>query len=238
MSVRSISTVLSVAFLALFLSGCASFGVAMKEWLGGKPVEAESPVVAFSEKPNHGDGVHRDYRRMTADRMREESQLGAQSGSLWTMEGQGAYLFAQNKSRLIGDILNVNIDGYPAEQIQAKTKVIKDLLDQLRKQDQARTLASTQEGAEPAEQTAAAAQPAQEAPEQETGPVQLVTTRITEILKDGSYRVEGSKPFLIGSREYTLLVKGIVRAEDFNERGMSAENLLDPNFDIVAARRN
>jgi flagellar L-ring protein precursor FlgH len=42
---------------------------------------------------------------------------------------------------------------------------------------------------------------------------------------------------LIGPREYKIIVTGIVRAEDFNEEGISATKLLDSKFDIVSARR-
>lgn len=41
---------------------------------------------------------------------------------------------------------------------------------------------------------------------------------------------------MIGSREYKVIVSGIVRAEDFNEQGINATQLLDPNFDVVSAR--
>jgi flagellar L-ring protein precursor FlgH len=221
-------------------TGCASFGAKMKRWVGGNPDTADNGPVKFSEKPTVNPGAGNNYRRMTSDRMREESQLGENVGSLWVMEGQGSYLFAQNTSRLVGDILNVRIDGYPKEQIVAKTKVIKGLLDQLSKED--RGLASESQAAQAqAEAPAPSAQPPQQPsaqPKDETAHVEVVTTRITEILKDGSYRVEGDMPFMIGPREYKLLVKGIVRAEDFNESGLSAEKLLDPKFDIVGTRKN
>ena len=64
----------------------------------------------------------------------------------------------------------------------------------------------------------------------------MVPTRIVEILKDGSYRVQGDQPFMIGKREYKLVVTGIIRQEDFDDQGVSAEILLDPKFDIVTAK--
>ena len=56
-------------------------------------------------------------------------------------------------------------------------------------------------------------------------------------LVDGNYRVKGSQPFMIGTREFKVIVTGIVRAEDFNEEGTSASKLLDPSFDIVSSRK-
>ena len=67
--------------------------------------------------------------------------------------------------------------------------------------------------------------------------MKTVPSRIKEILKDGSYMVSGEQPFMIGKREYKLVVKGIVRQEDFDDQGISAETLLDPKFDIVTNRR-
>lgn len=62
-------------------------------------------------------------------------------------------------------------------------------------------------------------------------------TRIVEIQKDGDYRVRGEQPFMIGKREYKLLVMGTVRSEDYNEQGVSAEVLVDPVFDIISEKK-
>lgn len=224
----------AAAPLIFLTAGCASFGIKMKQWLGGGEVlEAPSQQpVRFSEAPNVNPAAAKAYERMTAEKMKRDSELNAGSGSLWVMEGQGSYLFSQNTSRLVGDILSVRIDGHPKEQILSKTRVIKRLMAQLERDS--RQLAS-----DTAENSQSAPSPAGEgAAGGEEAPVQVVTTRIKEILKDGSYQVEGDTPFMIGDREYKLLVKGLVRPEDFNEGGMSAEKLLDPSFDIVSTRKN
>ncbi|NJL26084.1 MAG: flagellar basal body L-ring protein FlgH [Calothrix sp. SM1_5_4] len=67
--------------------------------------------------------------------------------------------------------------------------------------------------------------------------VKNVPTRIVERTLEGNYRVKGSQPFMIGNREYKVIVTGVVRAEDFNDEGIPASKLLDPKFDIVSARR-
>ena len=66
--------------------------------------------------------------------------------------------------------------------------------------------------------------------------VKTVPTRVVERMVDGNYRVRGTQPFMIGTREYKVIVSGIVRAEDFNEEGISASQLLDANFDIVSSK--
>lgn len=68
-------------------------------------------------------------------------------------------------------------------------------------------------------------------------PLKSLPTRIMEIQKDGNYKVRGESPFMIGKREYKLLVMGTVRAEDFDEQGVSAEVLVDPTFDIISEKK-
>ena len=181
---------------------------------------------------------------MTRKSLEEQSHLGEQSGSLWVPRGQGAYLFHQNNRRLIGDIINVEMDGNPKEQVEKKVKVIdklvKDLAEKktmrriiarkkrrLRRKGSKRKVASLKKPKRPKDAPGSAAQ----------FDVKLVPTRIVGILTDGSYRVHGDQDFMIGKRDYKLVVSGIVRQEDFDDEGISAETLLDPKFDIVKAKR-
>ena len=43
---------------------------------------------------------------------------------------------------------------------------------------------------------------------------------------------------MIGKKEYKVIVTGIVRADDFNDEGIDAPKLLDPQFDIVSLRKS
>jgi flagellar L-ring protein precursor FlgH len=220
----------------------------------------------FSEQENMrpvAADTERQYKRMNRQRFEEESELKEDAGSLWVMEGQGAYLFAQNQTRVIGDLLNVKIDGAPKTQLSTKVKVISKLLERL--DGPSRGLASQQGASQPAAQASPApgqppgaaqananntngAQPnAAEGAANAAGDakdkndsgfsVQQVPTRIVEQLKDGSYRVRGMQPFMIGKREYKVIVTGIVRGEDFDDAGIDAGKLLDPQFDIVSSRK-
>lgn len=219
------------------MSGCASFGQSLKSFLGGD-TRAQKRTVASKEQV--GEIQKKNYKRTDHKSIQEQSELGAESGSLWIERGQGAYLFTQNTNRLIGDLINIQIDGHPKKQIETKVAVIQDLIDRIREQKEKRVLAS-QAKAVPAGKGQAAAAPAPPPPpapkKQDKFAVELVPSRITEILKDGSYIVEGDQPFMIGKREYKLMVKGIVRQEDFDDQGISAETLLDPKFDIVTSKR-
>ena len=67
--------------------------------------------------------------------------------------------------------------------------------------------------------------------------VKEVPTRIIEKLADGNYRVKGQQPFMIGQREYKVIVTGVIRPEDFNDAGVSSNKLLDPQFDVVSIRK-
>lgn len=230
-------------FSFIGLSGCASFNRSLKAMLSGDSdgsdsgqTKANAPA-KFSEQPNMIPGPKRQYRRMTKESLREESHVNERAGSLWTMEGQGAYLFSQNVLRMIGDPIGVKLEGEPREQLDTKVNVIRKLLSKLESRAQAQALQR--------EPTEAKEKKPEEKPTTPNGKpedksdfnVATVPSRITERTSDGNYRVKGSQPFMIGPREYKVIVTGIVRSEDFSEDGISATKLLDPKFDIVSMRK-
>lgn len=239
--------------LSLLNSGCSTLSDLLR---GDKPkpvVQAKvdgdgKPLVKFSESPNVLSTQDRQYHRMTKSRMEEESQLQSNAGSMWVGEGQGAYLFAQNKTRREGDILNVKMDGAAQKQVQTKVTVIKQLLKQLEEEEQKAKEMQMQgpavpalaEGSDAAKSAARApaSEPKKEEVKDEPLDIQSVPTRIVERMPDGNYRVKGAQPFMIGKREYKVNVTGIIRPEDFNDEGVSSEKLLDPQYDVVSLRRS
>lgn len=254
---------LSRVFLAILVFsnvGCASLGEKWKSLISSQPTPEQVEATKQANTPTYSDQTnlmpsnYRKYKRMTKKDFQDESKLDSKSGSLWVMEGQGAYLFAQNVVRLVGDPIAIRIEGDPRDQLSQKSQVIGDLIKQLeerRRRAQQRQLADNSNKGEEAkkdEVAPAAADPAAAAlanPQAAgRGPastdkdfsVKTVPTRIVERLVDGNYRVRGTQPFMIGNREYRVIVSGIVRAEDFNEEGISAGQLLDPNFDIVSSK--
>lgn len=258
-SVQIALSAVVLALLAAMSTGCASMGKAWQDLVSGGSSDEVGPQVStprFSEQENVRVNTDRQYRRMNRQRMEEESDLGAGAGSLWVMEGQGAYLFSQNQMRMVGDILNVKIEGSPRTQLQTKVKVIGKLLERL--ENPQRGLASTAPSGQPAGAQSRAGQPAGQEQAQGAQPgaagsgpenqaakddggvpfnVHTVPTRIVEQLKDGSYRVRGMQPFMIGKREYKVIVTGIVRPEDFDDAGIDSSKLLDSQFDIVSSRK-
>lgn len=68
--------------------------------------------------------------------------------------------------------------------------------------------------------------------------VDTVATRVTERMPDGNYRVKGQQSFMIGKKEFKVIITGLVRPEDFMDEGMSSNKLLDPQLDIVSLRRS
>ena len=66
----------------------------------------------------------------------------------------------------------------------------------------------------------------------------VVPARIVEKLLDGSYRIKGSQPFMIGRREYKVIVTGMVRSSDIDSDVIQASKILDPRFDIVSTKRS
>ncbi len=270
---RELPSAKSLVVLMLMLSalaGCSSIRKQARSLVGADTETRPQPTAPrYSDNQNMRYTADRKYRRMTKSRMEEEADLNPQAGSLWVMEGQGSYLFAQNQVRQLGDLLPVAVEGNPRQQLQSKVRVISKLLERL--EAPSRGLASARggtpasgsnpqsvpqgaakEGAPPADPNApasadpnaAAAAPGAVA-QKEGMPskddliasIQTVPTRVVEQLKDGSYRVKGIQPFMIGKREYKVIVTGIVRPEDFDERGIDSSKLLDSQFDIVSSRK-
>lgn len=249
MRMNLIKTVILVLGLAT-LSGCAT----MKDLFASLNGEDKAPRLEniktapkYSDNQNMAVPTDRQYKRMNRQRMEEESDLGQSAGSSWVMEGQGAYLFAQNKMRTEGDLLNVKLDAPAMKQVQTKVSVIKGLLKQLEDQQKAElnnSLASAGgDSRAPASADAKKEEPKKEEPkaaekEEDLADIANVPTRIVEKLADGNYRVKGQQPFMIGKREYKVIVTGMIRPEDFNDEGITSQKLLDPQYDVVSIRKN
>lgn len=255
--------------LAMSLTGCASMNKKLKALFGkGKQPEAVASAIKpttprFSEQDNYKIGAERQYKRMNREQFEADAQVGDSAGSLWVMEGQGAYLFAQNTKRLAGDFVNINIEGPPQQQLQTKSNVISKLLKKLERgnesapsvrnpaskaapaagqanqqpNQQAVNVDQNGSSQNPDQTTAQNGDQAQQKPNSSNFDVSQVPARIVETLKDGSYRVKGAQQFMIGKREYKVIVTGIIRPEDFNEDGTSATKILDGQFDIVSNKK-
>lgn len=263
MSLRLLSGI-----LFFFLCGCSSLMSLFERSSDQKEI-----VATNSSNSNN------ETKRTTRKSLEEESMLGESTGSLWMGRGQQAYLFTNNNQRLLGDLLNIKIEGYPKEQIQTKINTISKLLAEIlgeqkqeiefKQNELKKQLVPPEEKTdeEPALMRGLASTDEKEAPtpeqiQQELNqnnkklktigdeseeiaqlksakdlPIKTIPTRIVEIQKDGDYRVRGEQPFMIGKREYKLLVMGTVRSEDYNEQGVSAEVLIDPVFDIISDKK-
>ncbi|MDZ4082505.1 MAG: flagellar basal body L-ring protein FlgH [Bdellovibrionales bacterium] len=257
---KNLSWVAAIAGIVMVAPGCSSFNRGVKNLVG----DDKPKIAKYSDQENLKFQSERKYRRMNRNRFEDEADVNAQAGSLWVMEGQGAYLFAQNQTRMMGDLLNVRVEGNPRQQLSSKVKVISKLLDRLEAPGRGLANAPVQaakaggaQGANPAAQAGAAgaadgaaadpnaaagAQAATEKagtfdPRDPISTIQTVPTRIVEQLKDGSYRVKGAQPFMIGKREYKVIVTGVVRPEDFDDNGIESTKLLDSQFDIVSSRK-
>jgi flagellar L-ring protein precursor FlgH len=240
-------TSFALIVFALAFTGCAT----MEGLLGSFDAEEKNPPLEkiksaprYSDNPNMGAPTDRQYKRMTKNRMEEESDLGQNAGSTWVMEGQGSYLFAQNKMRREGDLMTVRLDGPALKQVETKVSVIKKLLKQLEEQENQQNLNNNlaEGGGVDASRAPAAEKPkadvAKEDDKNNLDEVQNVPTRLVEKLADGNYRVKGQQPFMIGKREYKVIVTGLIRPEDFSDTGISSDKLLDPQYDVVSIRRN
>jgi flagellar L-ring protein precursor FlgH len=228
----------------ILLSGCATMNEFWSR-LTEKPPDAvvtedsDGGSIRYSENPQMSVPSNRQYKRMTRSRMEDEADIGSQAGSMWVMEGQGAYLFAQNKARREGDALNVKLDGPSLKQVETKVNVIKKLLKQLEEQELQNAAGGLASAEGDATRAPAAAKPEEKKDDskEELAAIQQISTKIVEKLPDGNYRVRGAQPFMIGKREYKVIAAGLVRPEDFNDEGVSSMKLIDPQFDVVSIRR-
>ncbi|MEY4616124.1 MAG: hypothetical protein RJB66_1084 [Pseudomonadota bacterium] len=224
--------------------------------------------VRFSENPNIGAFNERRYRRMTRKSLEEESDVGSRAGSLWNTEGPSSYLFTQNKLHREGDLLTVKMEGNAKTQIDSKIQVIKKLLARLDivapqpgsasgaplAANSPRDPASEATSPQPNQGNGEKAIPPANAPSTGSGvvskqadpseeadiPINLETvpTRVSERMGDGNYRVKGQQSFMIGKKEFRVIVTGLVRPEDFSDEGISSNKLLDPQIDVVSLRRS
>jgi flagellar L-ring protein precursor FlgH len=237
---------LFMLMMSVCMLGCSS----LPTWLGGNasvPSEvapAAKTLTKFSDSPQMAAPANREYRKMTRARMEEESELFAHAGSTWVMEGQSAYLFTQNKSRKEGDALKVRLEGMAQKQVDTKVSVIKKLLKQLEeeenKQKEVPLKTASAAEAKTADNKPQDRAPASKEKDEATEALSLeaVTTKITERTADGNYRVKGSEPFMIGKREYKVIITGLIRPEDFNDEGISSNKLIDPQYEVVSIRRS
>lgn len=242
-----------------FLSSCISWFKSSEPEKA--PVVVEENILKYSEQPQIGYAVDRQYKKMTKSKMEEESDLGSSAGSMWMMDGQTSYLFAQNKTRKEGDIMNIKMEGAVLKQVDMKVSVIKKLLKQLEDQEKEAELQkklameaelAKKEGREPAAVTEKAGvqlpppitganptnpQAAAKEEKNDLSEVGQVQVKIAERLPDGNYKIKGTQPFMIGKREFKVILAGIIRPEDYNDEGVSSNKILDPQMDVVSLRR-
>ena len=252
-------------------TACASLGQKWKALVSGSPqtpppgahsLDSTSP--SFSSQPNMMVGKERKYKRVTKDNFSDDQGLQDSSGSLWRKEGQGSYLFSQNNLRVIGDIVNVNVEGKTAENLDTKLKIIKQALARLEappprplqgsgnrqpannsaKSDTNKTPANNAvaqvppEVAPPTDQNGTTASGGDHTKEQDKMKFEPVPCRIVEKNTDGSYRVKGQQTVYVGRHEYRLVVTGILQADDISDGAIASGKLLDSKFDLLASNKD
>lgn len=232
----------TICILLVYLAwGCSSSSklteipVEKESWFGGP-----QSATQYSAQERMPVTEQRDYVRMTRERLERENEVGAQAGSMWMMDGQGSYLFVQNKARKEGDLLSVKLEGPALKQVEMKVSVIKKLLEQIEQENKKfRDNNRPRPGDKTGESRglANAETSKQEDKEKEKLDVELIPSRIVEKLPDGNYRITGQQPFMLGAKEFKVLITGLVRAEDFSDEGISSNKLIEPDVDVLSVRK-
>lgn len=226
------------------LTNCMSLGQQWQKILGGGPATAPAAPrpITYRQQNNLEPNIYRHYHRTTAADLRNEAHLDSNAGSLWVMQGQGAYLFSQNTVRMVGDPIPIRLNGDPKAQLAAKAQVIAKLLAELAaRRRMIAGLRAPSSVNQNAKQNVAKTKSPKAAATNSSGSsyafkVKMVPARVVDRLVNGNYRVRGMQSFMIGRREYKIIVSGIVRSEDFNDQGINATQLQNSNFDIVSAK--
>ncbi|MBY0554606.1 flagellar basal body L-ring protein FlgH [bacterium] len=245
--------------------------------------ESEEPITKYSDISNMAPPSDRQYKRMTRKKMEEESELYSSAGSLWKMEGQTSYLFAENKHRREGDPTSIKMEGAALKMIENKVAVISDLLKQLdaqrlqaeedAKHAEAEKMRLAQEEEEKKlraeriakgelvvdpmeeeqfqEKAKADAKAATEARKPaavssnkndkeerfDLKEVELIPSKIVEKMSDDTYRIRGQQYLTIKKKPYKVIATALIRAEDFNDNGVSSNKLLDAQYDVIHVKR-
>jgi flagellar L-ring protein precursor FlgH len=252
-AIRNYIFIASLFVLATGNISCASFGETLKGWMGGndtKPNVNKNPAItAYSNNPNVPASTDRKYRRTTKDNFGEDQGLEESSGSLWRKEGQASYLFSQNNLRMMGDIINVDVEGKTADNLSSKLAIIKQNLAKIEAPQPAQRknkgVPRPDSERQPAEAAPATPPPSfvADAPAAEgeksvaEKKFDTVPCRITERNPDGSYRVKGQTSVYVGRHEYRLIVTGLVRPEDVTSDNIASTKLMDSKFDLVASNK-
>lgn len=229
-----------IFIVANILTACASLDalVAPVDEMSSPSIMGQQQLQRFSAQPNVAVPLDRQYRKMNRSRLEEESELGSQAGSMWSMDGQSAYLFAQNITRKEGDVLSVQLDGPAMKQVETKVSVIKKLIKQLEEQEQMEMNMRNPANSDDQAQSKPKESEKKEDDKQNLDEIKNVAARIVERMPDGNYRIKGAQPFMIGKREYKVIVTGMIRPEDYNDQGVNSQKLLDPQYDVVSIRRS
>ena len=234
----------------------------LKDFLGGgdnarrrSSSRVPPTVTKYSDNPDMGPRVRRQYKRTTKESLADESGLDQKAGSLWVMEGQGAYLFAQNPMRLVGD--PIGVDDRRRTQGAAARQNRRD--QRFARQDRGTTKGTATGSGGGKQRQASGRTQGPTDKEKDEGKrrrkgkedgrqqsrtkatrfnVKIVPTRIVERTIEGNYRVKGSQPFMIGSARVQGHRHGRRARRGFQRRGNRRRaNLLDPKFDIVSIKR-
>jgi len=235
-----------ILVVALSCIDCASFGQKLKSWMGGgtddKKTVASPPVTSFANQPNVSTGKDRKYRRVTKDNFGDDEGLEESSGSLWRKEGQASYLFSQNNLRLMGDIINVDVEGKAADNLGAKLAIIKQNLARIENPKPTSNKGAGKDRQPAAAEAGGAAGDAGQTEDAKAKALaekkfDSVPCRITERNPDGSYRVKGQSSVYVGRHEYRLIVTGLVRPDDVTSDVVGSSKLIDGKFDLVASNK-
>jgi flagellar L-ring protein precursor FlgH len=225
--------------IILLLLSCAQKPLAIEPF-SEKQGDSNDPVkpLQYSSQDRLPAVEQREYIRMTRERLERENDVGSQAGSMWVMDGQGSYLFVQNKVRKEGDLLSIRLEGQALKQVEMKVSVIKKLLEQIEHENKKfkdnNRLKANPNSTEDSNRNLASDESKKEESKLD---IEIIPSRIVEKLPDGNYRVAGQQSFILGQRDFKVSLTGLIRAEDYSDEGVSSNKLIEPDIDVLSVRK-
>ena len=119
-----------------------------------------------------------------------------------------------------------------AERI-AKGEIVVDPMDEAQNELDAKAIEAARA---PASIASAAKSPVEE--KIDLKDVELIPSKIVEKMDDDTYRIRGQQYLTIKKKAYKVIATALIRAEDFNDAGVSSTKLIDAQYDVIHVKRS